>query len=743
MERRLTTIVAADVVGYSRLMGEDEAGTLAALKTHRANIIDPKARQYGGRTIKLMGDGILMEFASVVDAVSFAVDVQSAMQSLNIGVREDRQVLYRVGINIGDVIVEDDDIYGDGVNVAARLEGLADAGGVCIGRNVRDQIRDKVDLTLADLGEVEVKNIARPVRAFRIVMDDKAIALSTPVVQEASQSEHSFRTVVMAVIGLAVLAVGGALLWRQPWSPQFDPARVEAMAYPLPDKPSIAVLPFNNLSGDTGQEHFADGLTEDLITDLSKISGLFVIARNSTFVYKGAPVNVKKVAEDLGVRYVLEGSVRRAADQLRVNAQLIDATTGAHVWAERFDGQATDIFDVQDEFVLKIVEALTVELSDTEKSEIKEVDTKKIEAREAFQKGWTLYSRFNAQDNAKSVIHFKRAIELDPEYGRAHGALALVYARAVFFRWFQALGTNEAEIFMNLMPPVLKEARKHPTPLVHVIKAMKHMNYWDYGKAEGANRGTDDARIEAGLAIALQPNDPEAHITMAWALIASGKPSEGLNFVQSAMRLNPNYPSHYTFFNAMAHYAIGDLNRAASILKQGMKRDPRATELAPLAASIHAQLGQRREAREAVRKWRPSASQIVLREAAERYIFPIRFRWADRHKDRRLLDGLQLAALPSNVTVTSLIADLKRSGPDGQLSAVRALGWFGPAAAAAVPDLIEALDNGQSTVRKEAIMALGKIGPDAKSAVPALKAIADKPLIGIRARDALESISGR
>ena len=742
MERRLSAILAADVVGYSRLMGEDEAGTLGALKAHRADLIDPKAKQYGGRIIKLMGDGILMEFASVVDAVSFAVDVQYGVNLLNQDVPENRQISYRIGINIGDVMVEGDDIYGDGVNIAARLEGIAEPGGVCIGRSVRDQIRDKLDINLKDLGEIEVKNIVRPVRAFQVVMDTRAEALSTPVVQAMANLKHGSRRNITAGAALFVLAIGAAVLWWQPWAPGFEPALVEAMVLPLPDKPSIAVLPFNNMSGDANQEHFADGMTEDLITDLSKVSGLFVIARNSTFVYKGAPVAIKKVAEDLGVRYVLEGSVRRAGDQLRVNAQLIDATTGGHIWAEKFDGNVADIFAVQDEFVLKIVKALTVKLTDKEKIGIAEVDTDKVEAREAFQKGWELYSRFNAQDNAKAVRHFEKAIELDPEYGRAHGALALVYTRAVFFRWFQALGASEAEVYMNIMPPILIKARQYPTALIHVIEAMKHMNYWDYGKAEGANRGTDDARIQAGLAIALQPNDPEAHITMAWALIASGKPGEGLNFVQSAMRLNPNYPSHYVFFNAAAHYALGDLLQAASILKQGFKRDPHATELAPLAASIHALLGNRQEALEAITRWQPDANLLVLQDAAEHYIFPIRIRWADGGKSVRLKDGLQLAALPMKVTVTSLMAALKQSNPVEQLKIARTLGWFGPAAAPAIPDLIEALSNKRNTVRKEAIIALGKIGPGAKAAIPALAAIADKPLIGFHAKHALELING-
>ena len=395
----------------------------------------------------------------------------------------------------------------------------------------------------------------------------------------------------------------------------------------------------------------------------------------------------------------------------------------------RFDGKATDIFAVQDEFVLKIVEALTVKLTDIERTEIEKIDTNKIAAREAFQRGWELYSKFNAQDNAKSVSHFEKAIELDVEYGRAYGALAMVYARIRFFEWYHAMGLSAAPFAMDGLVANLRKARQYPTSLVHQVAAMLHMN-----------RGTDGARIEAARAIALQPNDPEAHLTMAWVLIAAGKPAEGLNFVQAAMRLNPNHPSHYDFLNAAGHFAMGDLTQAASILRQGITRNPHATELAPMAASIYAQLGLRQQARQAVLKWQPEASQSDLQKAADSYRIPIN--WVDPQLRTRLVDGLQLAAMPLNSTVTSLMASLNQSSPLEQSRIIRALGWFGPAAAPAVPDLIEALGNEHKGVRREAIIALGKIGPDAKAAVAALTAIADKPLIGFHARAALEKITG-
>jgi adenylate cyclase len=733
VERRLTTILAADVVGYSRLMGQDEVGTLGTLKAHRRELIDPKAAQYGGRTIKLMGDGALMEFASVVDAVAFAVEVQAAMAERNQEVPEDRRLVYRMGINIGDIIVEGDDIYGDGVNIAARLEGLADPGGICISRSVHTQIAGKLDLEFEDLGEQQVKNIAKPVMVYRVALDERAAALVTPITVTPPTTGLGRGSQIAAGLVFSLVVVAG-LVWWQPWAPDVEPASVEAMAFPLPDKPSIAVLPFTNMSDDPGQDYFADGMTDDLITDLSKLSGLFVIARNSSFSFKGQQVKVRKVAEELGVRYVLEGSVRRAGNQVRINAQLIDATTGGHIWADRFDGNVTNIFAAQDEFVLKIVKALELRLSEREKSEIEKIDTNMIEARAAFQRGWALYSRFNAQDNARAESHLKKAIELDPEYGRAHGALALVYFRGGSFGWHLAMGRSAVgEVFRQDFIPQFKKAKQYPTALVHVAAALQHLR---------SGRG-DEARVEAGRAIAMQPNDPEAHIVMAWGMIASGKPKEGLSFVRAAMRLNPSYPSHYVLVRGMALYGMGNLEGAARAFEEGIERETEAIELIPLAASIFAQLGRRQDAREAVIKWRPGVSQRVLQNAPSGFAFPFRWEYEFRRVRERLIDGLRVAVLPLETTVSSLLGELKRGPGYGRAAVVQTLGRFGPAAAAAVPDLIEALGDEQEDVREQAVIALGKIGPDAKAAIPALSAIKDDEIVGFYATDALKEISGR
>ncbi len=362
MERRLAAILAADVVGYSRLMEIDEAGTLAALKAHREKLIDPAIAERRGRIVKLMGDGSLVEFASVVDAVACAVAIQEGMSARNEGVPEDRRMAFRIGVHLGDVIVEGDDLYGDGVNVAARLEGLAEPGGVCISQQAYDQVETKLDLAYEDLGEQQVKNIARPVRTYRILLDGEA----PPGVQRPKTRGLSATQIIGSAAVVVLVVAGLALAWWQPWKPDVEPASIERMACPLPEKPSIAVLPFDNLSGDPAQEYFADGITESIITTLSKIPNLFVIARNSTFAYKGKPAKIQQVAEELGVRYVLEGSVQRAGDRTRITAQLIDALSGRHLWADHYDRDVGDIFALQDDITQQVMTELEVKLTEGE-----------------------------------------------------------------------------------------------------------------------------------------------------------------------------------------------------------------------------------------------------------------------------------------------------------------------------------------------------------------------------------------
>ena len=418
VQRRLTTILAADVEGYSRLMFADEEATLKTLKTYR-EVMDNLIARQNGRLVGTAGDSVLVEFGSTVEAVRCAMSIQEDLAVRNEELAEDRRMRFRIGINVGDVMVDGDDLFGDGVNVAARLEGLAEPGGICISGSAFDQVKNKLSIGFEDIGPQQVKNIAEPVPAFRVLPGPVAVAAGgTPIVAKR------WRNPAIAAAVVVVLGAGG-VAWWQPWAPDVEPASIDRMAFKLPEKPSIAVLPFVNLSGDKEQEYFADGMTDDLITDLSKISGLFVIARNSVFTYKGKPVKVRQVAEELGVRYVLEGSVRRIGDQVRINAQLIDATTGGHLWAERYDGSLNDVFGLQDKVLRKVVAALAAKLTPVAQVERAQQETDSAEAYDAFLRGWSHYRRGAPDDYAKAIPYFEKAIELDPDYSRAYAALVV------------------------------------------------------------------------------------------------------------------------------------------------------------------------------------------------------------------------------------------------------------------------------------------------------------------------------
>ena len=391
MERKLTAILSTDVKGYSRLMGDDEEATVHTLKAYRV-VISGLIEQHHGRVVDSPGDNMLAEFASAVDAVNAAVAIQDELKTRNAELEDHRKMEFRIGLNVGDVITDEGRLYGDGVNIAARLEGLADAGGICISESIHTQVRNKLSLTYEDIGEQEVKNIATPVPAYKVQLNSDAPARRTvSSAQSARISEEKSRypRSIPALAAMAVLLVGAGVLVYQEVAQQqgsFQKAALseQAPTLALPDKPSIAVLPFSNMSGDPEQEYFSDGITEDLITDLSKISSLFVIARNSVFTYKGQAVDVEEVGRTLGVRYILEGSIRKAADQVRITAQLIDATTGGHIWAERYDRELKDIFAVQDEITQRVVGALRGEITQTELERIRHIPTENLNAYDSY-----------------------------------------------------------------------------------------------------------------------------------------------------------------------------------------------------------------------------------------------------------------------------------------------------------------------------------------------------------------------
>ncbi len=505
VQRRLAAILAADVVGYSLLMGEDETGTLAALKAHRKELIEPKSAEYHGRIVKLTGDGTLMEFGSAVDAVLFAVDIQRAMGERNAELPEDCRITYRMGINIGDIIIDGDDIYGDGVNVAARLEGLADPGGICVARNVFNQVKNKVDLGFEDMGEQEIKNIAEPVRAYRVL--------------------------------------------------SARPSAIEAPP-PLPDKPSIAVLPFTNISGDPEQEFFADGMAEDIITALSKYRWFFVIARNSSFTYKGKTVKVQQVATELGVRYVLEGSVQRAGDRIRVNAQLIDAETGTHIWAERYDRDLADIFALQDEITEQIVSSIAPELGAAERERARRKPPASLDAWDRFQRGlWHVY-HVNERDHSEAERLMREVTEIDPGFSPAYAYLAFLRYLAVIHGFAEddaktlaeghALGNKAVTLDRN-------------DPVAHFALARVLTMEGDM----------EAAIAESKIAISLNPNDPHGHHSLGWVLYWGRADAEGsLEHFNTALRLNPRDPFRWITL-AMKGAALRFLKRYDEAIEWG------------------------------------------------------------------------------------------------------------------------------------------------------------------------------
>jgi TolB-like protein/class 3 adenylate cyclase/rhodanese-related sulfurtransferase len=662
-ERRLTTILSADVVGYSRLMGRDEAGTLAALKVQRRQLFAPKAAQYRGRTVKLMGDGALMEFASVVDAVRFSVEVQCAVRERNAVVPEDRRILYRIGINIGDIIVEGEDIYGDGVNIAARLQGLAEPGGICLARDVCNQIKGKLNLKLEYLGEQQVKNIAEPVTAYRVVLDDRAVALVTPVIAGPAKLGPIRQWRGAAALVVAALVVGG-LVWWQPWGREFEPASAERMALPLPDKPSIAVLPFNNLGTDPEQGYFADGMTEDLITDLSNLSGLFVIARNSSWTYKDKPTKVQQVAEELGVRYVLEGSVRREGNQVRINAQLVDALNGRHLWAERYDGSTADVFALQDKVIRQIVAALAVNLTSDESAQVADAETTVPAAYDAFLQGWEHYRWGATEDTAKNTVKaiafFEQATKLDPAYGRAYAGLAAAYWSFVSSGWQSAVGMEWQHSYDGLNGNLAK-ALEHPTPLAYSISA-------EWLARQGR---PEEALAQIEQALALAPNEADTHVSKARILNVVGRAEEAESAVRLAMRLNPHYGPDYLSVLGRSLLHQERYSEAAEFVERALSRQPDSDQDYTTLAAIYGHLGRTKDAAAAVEKYNEINAKtgyppLTVQSRAYWWYGQI-FAYDEVYRER-LLAGLRKAGVPEGAGTDIKYADYKRliSNRDGE-----------------------------------------------------------------------------
>jgi adenylate cyclase len=573
VERKLTAILCADVHGYSRLMGGDEEATLATLTAHR-KIIDNLIEQHHGRFVNSAGDSVLAEFASVVEAVSCAVDIQTALKAENAKLPPERRMEFRIGINLGDVMVEGDQIYGDGINVAARLESLADPGGICISGKVHEEIGHKLALSYDNLGAQRVKNIAEPVRVFRVLLEPGAARTTkSQRVQRKYLRRGAFSLGGLAIIAAAILFVQHISLKTPRTSASIPPAQSPALA--VPDKPSIAVLPFANLSGDPQQEYFSDGITDDLVTDLSRVPGLFVIDRGSTFAYKGKPAKVQEVGRELGVKYILEGSARKTADRVRINVQLVDASTGNQVWTQRYDRQLHDIFALQDEIVQSLVATLHLQLTVLQRGWFLPQRTKNLEAYDYFLRGFESLLSPTADGLAKGRKMFEKSLELDPGYADAYGALALSYFLGSIWQF-------------DTDPGVLDRAAEVVEKAI-ALDDSEASAYAVRGWIEGIKSQHDRAVADGKRAVSLDPNSAFAWIALAdindaecvfpagiappdWG---TSKPEEVLAYAQKAIRLDPRHPEKYSMPEGVAYNGLGRYAEAVDALKRSDQNNPR------------------------------------------------------------------------------------------------------------------------------------------------------------------------
>jgi TolB-like protein/class 3 adenylate cyclase len=579
VERRLAAILAADVAGYSRLMGADEEGTHERLKAHLQHLVDPKIEEHRGRIVKNTGDGMLVEFGSVVEAVRCAAEIQLGMIDRNADIPEDERISFRMGVNLGDVIVEPEDIFGDGVNIAARLEALAEPGGICVTRVVRDQVRDKLDFSFEDKGEHQVKNIARPIRVHRVVLGEA------------------------------------------PGSP--EPATGPSIKPPLalPDKPSIAVLPFQNMSGDPEQEYFADGMVEEIITALSRIRWLFVIARNSSFTYKGQAVDVKQVGRELGVRYVLEGSVRKAGGRVRITAQLIEAETDAHLWAERFDGSLEDIFELQDQVANSVAGVIEPTLQAAEIRRSVERPTSDMTAYDLYLRAVALGFSWERGGILQSIELLEQAIERDPRYGSALIEAAFRHFEIHLNGWSENPGVNRRK-GIELARQALQVAGDDPNVLTRAAYVLGYFS--------------EEISIAIALlarGLELNPSSARGWQWSGWLRLWAGEPDLAIKHFETSLRLNPREQRANPFMGiGVAHFFARRFEEARAMLRQSLQEKPNWVPTYRFLASCCAHLGRIDEAREIVEQLRCLTNVIV----------PAATHWRNLEHRELFLSGLRL-----------------------------------------------------------------------------------------------------
>ena len=585
VKRKLRAILSADVQGYSRLMGDDEVGTVKTITEYRETLTS-LVNQYNGRVVDSPGDNVLAEFGSVVDAAQCAVEIQNILKAKNEDLPENRRMIFRIGVNLGDVIQEGDRIYGDGVNIAARIESLADGGGICISGTAYDQIKNKLALGYDYLGEHSVKNISEPVRVYKVPMEPGDVG--------KKRGGKPWKKIAIAAAALLILAGAAAAVWNfypRPaptptglTSKQTPPESTDKPLLPLSDKPSIAVLPFANLSGDPEEEYFSDGMAEEIITALSKIPQLFVIARNSSFTYKGKPVMMQQVGKELGVKYVLEGSVRKSGDRVRIMVQLIDAQTGHHLWAERYDRDLKDIFAVQDEITLKVIRALQIKLTAGEQARLIGKGTQNLEAYLRTLQAWTNFNRMNKQGSMEARRLAKEAIAMDPEFASPYTCLAFTHMMDVWFNFSK----SPKESIMLAGEAVQKAlALDDSNPITHFGLCMLYIMQKKHDKAIAA----------AERAVELGPSASYVYGGLGTALLYACRPNEAIPMVKKAISLNPIANSLLLRDLGSAYKMAGKYEDAIVFLKKSLQKRPNALFSHLHLAVCYVSLGREEQAR--------------------------------------------------------------------------------------------------------------------------------------------------
>jgi len=605
-KRKLTAILSADVEGYSRLMGEDEEATVRTLTAYR-EVLTTLVLQHNGKVLDSPGDNLLAEFVSVVDGVQCAVAVQKEIKARNDELPENRRMQFRIGINLGDVIQEEGRIYGDGVNIAARLEGLAEPGGICVSKTAFDHIESKLPYGYDFIGDQTVKNIAKPVGAYRVLMDPRVTVLGKPVDKKPAALQRL--PILIGAVTVLVLAVAVGIWQFYVRRPSVEPASVEKMAFPLPDVPSIAVLPFVNMSGDPKQEFFSDAITENIITALSKVPRLFVISRQSTFFYKGKPVKVKQVSEEFGVQYVLEGSVQRSADRIRINAQLIDALTGHHLWAERYERDQKDLFAVQDEITMRILQAIRVKLSE---GEISSAYSQYFRGRQGFDcylkimEASKYADRFTLEDFYVARRLLEKAISICPENPIGYVRLGWVYRLSAILD--KTVPYRES---LDKAKELIKKALAMDDTLAdaHVLLSILYRGEKEYDKSIAEGR----------RAVELDPSGSNAYTFYGAALLFASRPEEAIPLLQKAIRLNPNAQSWTFVFLGHAFRNTGRLEEAVSAYKKVLKRAPDHLIAHVALTTVYSLMGREEEARaeaQEVLRINPKFSLIRFKKTA-------------------------------------------------------------------------------------------------------------------------------